>query len=263
MEVNECSKIGFHLGDDQTQISIIARPGRPAAYPVHDVLNLQVSRCNAIEIKVKSIGPELNFRCDDSGDSSFLINTKRIAKLSFGSCRIRTLELDWETLFGEMKDFVYLFCRSGEALLLIKSNEIREAFSKKYETPQSDSDQPKYKIKLRLELISMFFERIIAVKIFRRFYSIWPVLISQIIILVGFATIYTFVPGIIETTKDGPAQISNFWSALYFSGVSFFTIGFGDLLPVGILRGAVLCQGFLGLASNAGLAVVLARRYSN
>lgn len=37
-----------------------------------------------------------------------------------------------------------------------------------------------------------------------------------------------------------------FWSRLYFSGVTQLTIGYGDLTPIGAARAVAVCQGLLG-----------------
>ncbi|GEM_PF-2911883 len=57
----------------------------------------------------------------------------------------------------------------------------------------------------------------------------------------------------------GPHRPS-FTSALYFSAITFATIGYGDVVPLGSARVLAAIEGFWGFFSNSYFLVVLARR---
>lgn len=63
-------------------------------------------------------------------------------------------------------------------------------------------------------------------------------------LLVAFAAIYARY-GIVDTTDGG--QLSyNFWDALYYSVVTFTTLGYGDFQPHGLGRAMAALQAFTG-----------------
>ncbi|SLL36991.1 Ion channel [Mycobacteroides abscessus subsp. abscessus] len=74
-----------------------------------------------------------------------------------------------------------------------------------------------------------------------------------ITIMIGFGLIYTlFQMNGIPVYNDGqsPSLTYDFFHTLhtsvYFSGVTLFSVGFGDLMPVGIGRMVVLVEALIG-----------------
>lgn len=101
----------------------------------------------------------------------------------------------------------------------------------------------------------LFFERFVVIGFFKQFYSVWPVLLCQVVIFLGFALLY------VSFGANFDEQIRTIGDGLYNSGVALFSMG-GGRKPIGWIKYAVILQGFLGILSNTILAVVLARRYS-
>ena len=83
------------------------------------------------------------------------------------------------------------------------------------------------------------------------------VLGSGIVMILVFATIYWATGGI--TTSDGDS-VTDFGSAAYFSGSTFLTINYGDLLPATHMRWVTVLEGLAGLTMSGFFVVVMANR---
>lgn len=77
------------------------------------------------------------------------------------------------------------------------------------------------------------------------------------VVIFGFALIYWREPA---SFRDA-YSICSYWDALYFSGLTFTTIGYGDILPVYWMRGLAVLEGLLGIALSGAFLVSLTRRY--
>jgi len=77
------------------------------------------------------------------------------------------------------------------------------------------------------------------------------------IVIFGFAKIYWHEASGFDTTHP----ICSYWDALYFSGLTFTTIGYGDILPLHWMRGFAVLEGLLGIALTGAFLVSLTRRY--
>lgn len=77
------------------------------------------------------------------------------------------------------------------------------------------------------------------------------------VVIVGFSGIYWH-----EASSFGLANpIRSYWDALYFSGLTFTTIGYGDILPLHEMRGLAVFEGMFGIALSGAFLVSLTRRY--
>ena len=66
-----------------------------------------------------------------------------------------------------------------------------------------------------------------------------------LLLLVGWGLVWWVL-------SDRLSGVHSYLDALYFAGVGFFTVGFGDVVPVGALaRMLALVQAFMGLVSVA------------
>lgn len=80
-------------------------------------------------------------------------------------------------------------------------------------------------------------------------------------VLFIFAFFYT-LPGITFMTIDASAQHTlSISEALYFSGITFTTIGFGDIAPRGFARILTITEGLLGITVMSGFLVALVKKY--
>ena len=61
----------------------------------------------------------------------------------------------------------------------------------------------------------------------------------------------------------GEKFCSSFWEALYLSGVTFSTIGYGDIHPIGFTKTIAVIEGLLGVFTCSGFLVALVNKYTN
>lgn len=76
-------------------------------------------------------------------------------------------------------------------------------------------------------------------------------------VIFGFAWIYWLKASSFGETNS----ICTYWDALYFSALTFTTIGYGDILPLHLMRGFAVLEGLLGIALSGAFLVSLTRRY--
>ncbi|MDQ0159839.1 potassium channel family protein [Alkalibacillus salilacus] len=85
-----------------------------------------------------------------------------------------------------------------------------------------------------------------------------------VILMLGFALIYFSLAEIGYTLLQGEllqvgSVIERFFHAIYFSGVTLMTIGYGDITPVGIGRVIALVEAFIGFLLPAAFFYKLFR----
>ncbi|MCA0984011.1 potassium channel family protein [Halobacillus yeomjeoni] len=107
---------------------------------------------------------------------------------------------------------------------------------------------------LRQLFVSLEFEhRIFS---FQLFISI---LLLYMVVLMGFGIIYFSLltqgyPVFQEADRTYPGiWIEDMFSSMYFSGVTLFTVGYGDLVPVGIGRWIAILEAMVGYSLPAAL----------
>lgn len=84
------------------------------------------------------------------------------------------------------------------------------------------------------------------------------VLAVAAIIVLGYAAAYWAIGGV-APQGGGPAP-TDFPTALYFSGITFSTVGFGDLIPAPHARLLAMSEGAVGFVTVSFFVVVLANR---
>ena len=82
------------------------------------------------------------------------------------------------------------------------------------------------------------------------------VVAAALAVVMAYATLYRLTDGI--RGPDGEAV--GFWQAVYFSGITFATIGYGDFVPAPHMRLAAFTEGALGAFAMSFFVVVLANR---
>jgi len=83
------------------------------------------------------------------------------------------------------------------------------------------------------------------------------VLASSVVMVLGFGVIYWATGGVLSSDED---PITDFGSAAYFSGSTFLTINYRDLLPARHVRWLTVFEGLMGLTMSSFFVVVLANR---
>jgi len=80
----------------------------------------------------------------------------------------------------------------------------------------------------------------------------------------GVVIIFSFSIGyfLFGSISDGNQTFNSFWQAVYFSGVTFTTIGYGDIQPAGLTRVFAVIEGLLGVLTCSGFLVSLVNKYT-
>ncbi len=91
------------------------------------------------------------------------------------------------------------------------------------------------------------------------------VIFSNIIMIFIFSTLFTVIPYIsnnyLAPVDESSTFIEKFGTAAYFSAISYFTVGYGDILPQGaILRFIAGCAGFTGVFMMSYFTVAFVRK---
>jgi hypothetical protein len=77
------------------------------------------------------------------------------------------------------------------------------------------------------------------------------------VIVVLFGLLYWAVGGVVAAGSKEPAGL---WESIYFSGVTFATVGYGDFLPAPGMRAVAMVEGFVGALTMGFFVAVLANR---
>ena len=83
------------------------------------------------------------------------------------------------------------------------------------------------------------------------------VVAAAAVVVVTFGILYWATGGVIEPASGQPV---GFWASVYFSGITFSTVGYGDLLPAPHVRLLALTEGMIGAFAMSFFVVVLANR---
>jgi hypothetical protein len=87
------------------------------------------------------------------------------------------------------------------------------------------------------------------------------VLASSVVMILVFGFVYWKAEGIVAPGEDeGPVPVTDFASAAYFSGSTFLTLNYGDLLPARHVRWVTVLEGLMGITMSSFFVVVLANR---
>ena len=78
-------------------------------------------------------------------------------------------------------------------------------------------------------------------------------------VMLGCSLIY-WCSGLIAPMHDSKSAVG-FFDSLYFSMVTFATVGYGDYVPLGWVRGVAVLEGLLGITLLPLFLVSLTRRY--
>ena len=78
-------------------------------------------------------------------------------------------------------------------------------------------------------------------------------------ILIIFSSVFLYILG--HLLKDGAVFSPSFFEALYFSVITFTTVGYGDVTPIGLSQLVAACESFFGLFIIPIFVIGLARKY--
>jgi len=85
------------------------------------------------------------------------------------------------------------------------------------------------------------------------------VIATSLTIILMYGIIYWLTGGAVDLQSG---EAANLLDSVYFSGITFVTVGYGDLIPAPHARLVALTEGFLGAFLMGFFVVVLAQRLS-
>jgi len=90
------------------------------------------------------------------------------------------------------------------------------------------------------------------------------VVLSNVVVIFFFALIYTVLPYVANTSLTTVNPEDPFWSkfliAAYYTGITYFTVGYGEILPIGILRLVADITAFIGVFMMSYFTVAFVRK---
>lgn len=86
------------------------------------------------------------------------------------------------------------------------------------------------------------------------------VLLTAAVLALAYAVVYWQIDGVASPGDRSVGHACDFPTALYFSGITFTTVGFGDLVPAPHARLIAMSEGMVGFATVSFFVVVLANR---
>lgn len=116
-----------------------------------------------------------------------------------------------------------------------------------------------------------------------KYYTSWErTLLSMVVVIVSFFLLYCFFPNLLmckdvqlnsknlfitvfemlkNSNFDANFLISKFGNTLYFTIITFTTVGYGDIIPLNWMKMAVSLESFLGVFFTSSFVVSLSRRF--
>jgi hypothetical protein len=90
------------------------------------------------------------------------------------------------------------------------------------------------------------------------------VVFSNIVMIFFFALLFTILPYFANTSlttinPDDPFW-TKFWTAAYYTGITYFTVGYGEIVPIGILRLVADLTAFIGVFMMSYFTVAFVRK---
>ena len=89
-------------------------------------------------------------------------------------------------------------------------------------------------------------------------YRPFRVVCSAVTVVTVYGLMYRATSGVV--TSGGTPRPADLWECIYFSGITFSTVGYGDFIPAPHMRFLALTEGALGVFTIGFLVVVLANR---
>lgn len=86
-------------------------------------------------------------------------------------------------------------------------------------------------------------------------YRPFRVVLCSVVLVLIFGVVYWAAGGVMDSEEE---PVADFSSAAYFSGSTFLTINYGDLLPARHVRWVTVLEGLVGLTMTSFFVVVLA-----
>jgi len=233
---------------------------------LNNYLDLRVNKCEKIDLS--------NTIIKDIIDLKPGFSKVEIAELNLGGARnLGKIFIDWED------NHVYKLITSQKETSNIEKAEqfriLKEDFNSSGQYNDEDAAYVEFKrfeLKHYRELNngkwwaapSYFSQKLIFDKMGLYATSPIRVLGSILVVYLMFSVLYMVLPLIteaeIQTGLSEPEDLSNIGLSLYYSAITFFTIGYGDYFPYGTIRWVACIEGFSGVFMMSYFVVAFVRK---
>lgn len=239
---------------------------------INDYLDLRVKSCPNIELTNTIVRDIIDLKPYD-----FEVEIKTLNL--FGMRLLGTIYIDWEA--NKVKELIQSQENTSDAQKADQFLTLKESFNKSGRYNDEDAAYVWFK---RYEALAEFnklagkskFRRVIQSPVYwfkklvfdyAGLYATNPmrVLFSMIVTLAVFGFIYTIVlltntGGIVSGIGDDHNLIGTIGRSFYHSGITFFTIGYGDFYPMGAIRWLSNLEGFVGVFLMSYFTVAFVRK---
>ncbi|WP_163576443.1 potassium channel family protein [Halomonas faecis] len=155
------------------------------------------------------------------------------------------------------------FDREAKKERLKRSNDTFNFLIKNSDYHMSSKERARLKYLESLSSIDNQFKRFVF-RVFGGLIIPWRILAIIAASIIVFSLFYV-IPGSYFNAPgpdgDTVQRGLGYWEALYFSGISFTTIGYGDISPIAQSRFFAVAEGIVGVILSSSFLVSLVRRY--
>lgn len=238
---------------------------------LNNYLDLRVEKCGLLDLSNTIIKDIIDLK---PGFSSVTIHELNIT----GARNLGKIFLSWKS--NNVRDMILAQKDSSDKEKADQFRILKEDFGSSGRYNDEDAAYVEFK---RFELAYYTKDRL-ALKSWKRF-TAWPsyffqkiifdkmglyatnparVLVSMFCVYLMFSVIYLLLPHIADTQimtgLTDPEPLSEVARSMYFSAITFFTVGYGDYYPEGILRWVAACEGFSGVFMMSYFVVAFVRK---
>lgn len=90
------------------------------------------------------------------------------------------------------------------------------------------------------------------------------VIISNVVMILFFALLFTIIPyftaASLTTINPNDPFWTKYWTAAYYTGITYFTVGYGEIVPLGALRLIADLTAFIGVFMMSYFTVAFVRK---
>lgn len=238
---------------------------------LNNYIDLRVDECERVDLSDTIIKDIIDLK---PGFSKVKIKELNLA----GARNLGKIFIDWKenhvySLIAEQSSTSYL--QKAEQFRILKEdfnssgqyNDEDAAYVefKRYELKHlEEKSLKKHPGRKPLIRLSVFFQKLIFDRMGLYATSPTRVLISILFVYAFFTMLYIVLPLFshteIQTGLSDPEPMSNITQSMYFSAITFFTIGYGDYFPYGYIRWVASIEGFSGVFMMSYFVVAFVRK---
>jgi len=237
----------------------------------NSTLNLYMESCETLDLTGCTFRDIVEFYTHGESPKVNVLNLTGVRLLGL-------LYLDWNV--NNIKQLIY---RQEDTTYRVKAEQFRILKQNFNNTGQYDDEDEAYiefkrneanailtesiqkkRISMLWQYPSFAFKKLVFDKMGLYATSPLRVVFSNIVMILTFGLIFTVLPYIAETSLTNVDPSLSFWSkywiSVYYTGITYFTVGYGDICPVGVLRLVADLTAFIGVFMMSYFTVAFVRK---